>query len=245
MFQGPIDYSIVKKAIDKKQVEINLVNIRDFGKDRHKQVDDTPYGGGTGMILRVDVLCGAITNTKRSYSSSEAKRESRSGSRQARTINKNQKVVLLSASGKKFTQQKAQEFAKVDHLILVCGHYEGVDGRIKKYIDEEISIGDFITTGGEIPSMLIIDCVIRLLPGIFKEGVTENESFSLTDEKKGKYLEYPQYTKPAIFDNLAVPEVLLSGNHKRIQEWRTEQALEKTKKFRPDLLNLSLRRNPS
>lgn len=212
MFSGPFGYSIIKNAQEKKLVKINFVNIRKFGLGRHKVVDDKSYGGGHGMILRVDVLEKAISETK----------------------NKNlkdieQKVILLGPHGKTFNQKEAQEFADLKHLILVCGHYEGVDERIRKFIDEEVSIGDFIVTGGEIPAMLVTDAVVRLTRGVLKEGVTSSESFS-------KFLEYPQYTKPDTYKNLKVPSVLLSGNHGKIQSWREKASLKKTQKLRPDLL---------
>ncbi|OGH24979.1 MAG: tRNA (guanosine(37)-N1)-methyltransferase TrmD [Candidatus Levybacteria bacterium RIFCSPLOWO2_01_FULL_39_24] len=212
MFSGPFDHSIVKKAKEKKLVDVNFVNIRDFGVGPHKIVDDKSYGGGHGMILRVDVLEKAITQTK----------------------NKNlgileQKVVLLSPHGKTFNQRKALEFASLKHLILVCGHYEGIDERIKKFIDEELSIGDFIVTGGEIPAMLVTDAVARLVKGVLKEGVTSTESFS-------EILEYPQYTKPNNYKTLAVPSILLSGNHEKIKSWRDKISHRTTEKLRPDLL---------
>lgn len=215
MFFGPFDYSIVKNAKEKKLVDVNFVNIRDFGIGKHKVVDDKPYGGGHGMILRVDVLEQAITKTKN-------KNLNRSG----------QKVILLSPHGKTFNQKKAQKFASLKHLILICGHYEGVDERVKEFIDEEVSIGDFITTGGEIPAMLIVDAVTRLIKGVFKEGVTANESFS-------DFLEHPQYTKPNTFKEFSVPPILLSGNHGKIKSWRDKISLKTTLKLRPDLLRLN------
>lgn len=216
MFRGPFELSIIKKAQEKKLVEINIINIRDFGIGKHKIVDDTPYGGGIGMVMRVDVLSEAIKFAKASF--------------------KKQSVVLLSASGKSFDQQKAKQFSRLDHLILICGHYEGIDERISKYIDEEISVGECVYTGGEIPSMLITDAVTRLVPGVLKPGVTDNESFSLKGDEGELCLEYPQYTKPAVFENISVPEILLSGDHKKIHDWRMGEACKKTKKFRPDLL---------
>lgn len=220
MFQGPFDFSIVKKAKEKQLVEINLINIRDSGIGRHKVVDDTPYGGGIGMVMRADVLRKAISNVKFPISNFKSR----------------ERVVLLSASGVKFDQERAKEYAGLDHLILVCGHYEGVDARVKKYIDEEISIGDFVSTGGEIPAMLVTDCVTRLVPGVLKEGATDAESFSLEGPGGDKYLEYPQYTKPAEFDGVSVPEILLSGDHKKIHEWRMDQAKKRTREVRPELL---------
>jgi tRNA (guanine37-N1)-methyltransferase len=212
MFAGPFDYSIVKNAKEKNLIDIDFVNIRDFGIGRHKTVDDTPYGGGHGMILRVDVLERAITQTRNEKLNKE-----------------NQKVVLLSPHGRTFNQKKALEFSNLKHLILICGHYEGLDERIKNFIDEEVSIGDFITTGGEIPAMLISDAVARLIKGVLKEGVTKSESFS-------ELLEYPQYTKPNSYKDLNVPPILLSGNHEKIKSWRENTSRKITVKLRPDLL---------
>lgn len=212
MFQGPFDHSILKNAKEKKLVDVKFINIRDFGIGKHKVVDDTPYGGGHGMILRVDVLEKAISDTK-----------------EKRLTTKDQRVILLSPHGKTFNQKKALELSKLKHLILICGRYEGVDERIKKFIDEELSIGDFITTGGEIPAMLVTDAVTRLINGVLKEGVTTSESFS-------PYLEYPQYTKPNTYKNQDVPPILLSGDHEKIREWRKEKSYKITAKLRPDLL---------
>lgn len=213
MFAGPFDHSIIKNAKEKKLIDINFVNIRDFGIGRHQVVDDKPYGGGHGMILKVDVLEKAIAQTKdKNLSTSE------------------QKIILLSPHGKTFNQKKALEFSNLKHLILVCGHYEGVDERVKKFIDEELSIGDFVITGGEIPAMMVTDAVIRLIKGVLKEGVTSAESFS-------DLLEYPQYTKPNTYKNLDVPPILLSGDHGKIKSWRDETSLKTTIKLRPDLLH--------
>lgn len=213
MFSGPFDFSILKRAKEKEHLQIKLVNIRNFGIGKHKSVDDTPYGGGTGMVMRVDVLEGAIKKTKKGGK---------------------EKTVLLSARGEKYTQKKAREYAGLDSLILISGHYEGVDERVSKYIDEEISVGDFVTTGGEIPAMLVTDSVARLIPGVLKNEATDNETFSLSDGKSS-LVEYPQYTKPEEFNGEKVPEVLLSGDHKKIDLWRLEKAKEITKKRRPDL----------
>lgn len=220
MFQGPFDHSIIKNAIDKKKVNIEFVNIRDFGIGKHRVVDDKPYGGGHGMILRVDVLEKAISKIK-------AKNPNTLG----------QKIILLSPQGKTFNQKKAKELIKLKHLILVCGHYEGVDERVKKFIHEQVSIGDFILTGGEIPAMLVTDTIVRLIGGVLKEGVTATESFSLPAGRQGPYLEYPQYTRPNIYKNLSVPVILLEGNHKKIKEWRDNAAIKTTLKLRPDILN--------
>ena len=218
MFQGPFDYSIIKRAIDKKLIEIEFINLRDSGLGQHQSVDDTPYGGGMGMILRVDVLEKAIESSK------------------DKSLNKNQqKVVLLSAHGKKFEQKTAERYSKLKNLILICGHYEGFDERVKGFIDEEVSIGDFVLTGGEIPAMLITDAVSRLVKGVIKEDSATFESFS-------PYLEYPQYTKPQKHKGVSVPEILLSGNHRKIEKWRKEQTLKITAKLRPDLLEKKLKR---
>ena len=231
MFIGPFDHSIIKRAKEKKLLEIEFINIRNFGIGKHKVIDDTPYGGGTGMIMRADILSKAIKSC-----------HSREGGNPAPQKHKNenpapsQKIILLSASGQTFNQKKAKQFVQLDHLILVCGHYEGVDERIKKYIDEEISIGDFILTGGEIPSMLITDSVARLIPEALKAEVTDNESFSLKGNANETYLEYPHYTKPPVFEDMPVPQILLLGNHKKIHNWRMKKAREKTLNLRPDLL---------
>lgn len=217
MFTGPFDISILKIAKEKGLVEIAIKNIRDFGIGKHKQVDDSPYGGGIGMVMRVDVLSNAIDAVKEDLGPTE------------------QKVILMSAKGETFTQASAKSLAKLKHLIIICGHYEGVDERIAKFIDEEISVGDFITTGGEIPAMLITDTITRLLPGVLRAGVTDHESFSLTDSES-ILLEYPQYTNPREYEGQEVPKILLSGNHKKISEWRQEQAKNKTIIKRPDLL---------
>jgi tRNA (guanine37-N1)-methyltransferase len=212
MFKGPFEHSIVRRAIDNKLIEINLINLRDFGLGKHKVVDDTPYGGGNGMVLRVDVLENAIENVK-----------------EKRLKTNEQKIILLSAHGKQFNQTLSKKYSKLKHLIIICGHYEGFDERIKNFIDEEVSVGDFILTGGEIPAMLITDSISRLVKGVIKDDSSSNESFS-------PLLEYPHYTKPQIFNKLKVPDVLLSGNHKEIENWRNKKSFEITKKLRPDLL---------
>lgn len=213
MFVGPFSESIIKRAAAKNILSIQIVSIRDFGIGKHFLVDDTPYGGGVGMLLRVDVVKKAIDSV---YESKLSKRE--------------QKIILLSAAGKKFDQSKAKNLSRLKHLILVCGHYEGVDYRIKNFIDLEISIGDFVLTGGELPATIITDSIVRLLPGVLKKDATEFESF--TDG----LLEHPQYTKPPDFNGLKVPPVLLSGDHKKISEWRERESLNQTRKIRPDLL---------
>lgn len=202
MFQGSLDYSILKRAKEKGLVTITLINIRDFATDSYKTVDDHPYGGGTGMIMRVDVIDRALQ----------------------RTINNKQKtttkIILLDPRGTPYTQVKALELSKLDHLILICGHYEGVDERVGNLVDERISIGPYILTGGELPSLVIADSVTRLIPGVLtKNDATARESFSETM----KY-EHPQYTKPRTYKNLSVPKILLSGDHNKIKTWRTDNA---------------------
>lgn len=213
MFECPFQASIMKKAQEKKLVSITIKNIRDFGIGRHKIVDDKPYGGGLGMILRVDVLHRAIENA---YDKTLKKGE--------------EKIVLLDPRGTQYTQQKAFEYATLKHLIILCGHYEGADERIKRFIDESVSIGPFILTGGEIPAMLIADSVVRLIKGVLKEGVVEKDSFSKNISKtqaheSTPYLEYPHYTRPERYKGLSVPEILLSGNHQKISEWKNEHEI--------------------
>jgi tRNA (guanine37-N1)-methyltransferase len=218
MFQGPFSHSIIKRASEKKAITIEFINIRDFGIGKHKMVDDTPYGGGAGMLMRVDVLDAAIQQAKCKKNCKE-------------------RVILLDATGATFTQKKANTLAEYDHLILICAHYEGVDERIRDFIDEEISIGDYVLTGGEIPAMVIIDAVARLIPGVLgKEESSMFESFQTYENQKQQLLEYPQYTKPAVYKNKEVPQILLSGHHANIQKWREEKSEKKTQKIRPDLL---------
>lgn len=219
VFEPILNSSILKRAQKKGLVEFELVNLRDFGEGRHKIVDDRPYGGGVGMVLRTDILTKAL----------------KSIISQLPTANYQLLTILMSASGTSYKQSKAKEFSMLDHLIIVCGHYEGVDQRfIDKYIDEEISIGDFVLTGGEIPAMAIVDSVTRLIPGVLeKEEATKEESFSPATSGQ---LEYPHYTRPEEFEGQKVPEILLSGNHGEIKKWREQKSLEKTRKIRPDLL---------
>ncbi len=195
MFKGPLTESIMWRAQDKKFAEINIHDLRKWAIDERGSVDDKPYGGGAGMILRVDVIEPAIKELKK----------------------KGSKVILLDARGEKYTQKKAQELSKSGHLILICGHYEGVDHRtIEHLVDEIISIGDYVLTGGEIPAMVLTDSIVRLIPGVIKPESLAEESFSNLD------LEYPQYTRPEEYKGWKVPEVLLSGNHKKIEKWREE-----------------------
>ncbi len=212
MFAGPLNHSIIKRAQEKQQVRINFVDIRSFAKDKYRTVDDRPYGGGAGMILRVDIVDSALQSARDATA-------------------KNERVILLDPQGVPYTQQKAQELTRCDHLILICGHYEGVDERIRLLVDEEVSMGDFVLTGGEIPAMAVIDSVTRLLPGVLaRPEAAQDETFS-----EG-LLEYPHYTQPRTYNGISVPEVLVGGNHAKISAWRAEEKLKRTKAKRPDLL---------
>ena len=210
MFQA-LQESIIGRAIEKELIDINLINIRDFSKDKHKKVDDTPYGGGAGMVIRPDVVYDA-------YNSIEQK--------------ENAKVIYLSPQGSVLNQQKVKMLSKEKHIILLCGHYEGIDQRvIDEIVDEEISIGDYVLTGGELPAMVLIDSVSRYINGVLNEASTEEESFS------NGMLEYPQYTRPEEFHGKKIPEILKSGHHGNIKKWREEQSIKITGEKRPDLLN--------
>jgi len=215
MFQGPLSESLLKKAQSKGLLSFNVFNIRDFATDKHKTVDDTPYGGGSGMVMKVDVIVRALGKTAEKLNSRKAEK----------------RIILMSPRGAKLTQQKAQELAKLKQLTIICGHYEGVDERVLDYIDEEISIGDYVLTGGELPAMVLIDAIARYIPGVVKEADSVTH-----DSFHNGLLDYPSYTKPPEFEGKKVPEVLLSGNHKEIEKWRGEQSLKLTKERRPDLL---------
>ncbi len=204
-----LDESIIGRAKEKELIEIELINIRDFSKDKHKKVDDTPYGGGAGMVLMPDIVYNAYKSIK----------------------DKKAKVIYLSPQGKLLNQRKVQELSKENHLILLCGHYEGIDQRvIDEIVDEEISIGDYVLTGGEIPAMVLIDSISRYVEGVLKKESTQEESFS------NGLLEYPQYTRPEKFLNHEIPEILKSGHHENIDKWRKEKSLEITMVKRPDLI---------
>ncbi len=201
--------SIIGRAQEKNLININLINIRDFSKDKHKKVDDTPYGGGAGMIMKPDVVYDAYDSIQ----------------------DKNAKVIYMSPQGQKLTQKKVCELANEKHLIILCGHYEGIDQRvIDEIVDEEISIGDYVLTGGELPAMVLIDAVSRYADGVITKESTVEESFT------NGLLEYPQYTRPEVFRGVRVPEILLSGHHENIEKWRKEKSLEVTKNKRPDML---------
>lgn len=200
--------SILGRAQQEGHVSIRLVQLRDFARDRHRTVDDTPYGGGHGMVLKPEPLYAAIHSLR----DGEAH------------------VVLLTPQGRLFRQQEARRLASYRHLVLVAGHYEGFDERVRSFVDEELSIGDYVLTGGELPALVVTDAVVRLLPGVLAEGAAESDSFA------DGLLEYPQYTRPRVFLGLSVPDVLLSGNHAAIARWRRQEQLRRTLERRPDLL---------
>lgn len=218
MFEPVLNESIIKRAQKKRKIRIHIHNLRDYTFDKHKKVDDRPFGGGSGMVMRPEPLFGAVEDIKKNSIPQKA--------------GQNSKVILLCPQGKRLNQEIAKRLSKYKHLILICGRYEGVDERVRKnLVDEEISIGDYVLTGGELPAMVLIDCVVRLIPGVLGDKNSLNfESF------EGNLLEYPQYTRPANFKGKRVPKILLSGNHKKIQAWRKLQAIRRTKKKRPDLL---------
>ncbi|MFH1540504.1 MAG: tRNA (guanosine(37)-N1)-methyltransferase TrmD [Elusimicrobiota bacterium] len=221
LFDSVFSQSILKKAVDKKIVKIKITDIRDFAEGKHKIVDDKPYGGGAGMIMMVPPVVKAVESVRcKIYLTTVG-----------RVKNKNEKIILLSPQGKVFNQKKAKELSKYKHLIFVCGHYGGVDERVLKFVDEEISIGDYVLTGGEIPTMAVVDAVVRILPKVVaKSDSIKNDSHWIGG------LASSVYTRPYNFRNLKVPEVLLSGNHKKIEKWRGENARQNTLSKRPELL---------
>lgn len=209
--------SIIGRAQEKGLIEVKAVNIRDYSKDKHRKVDDYPFGGGNGMVMTCQPVFDAFSAITEG-------------------IKMKPKVIYMSPQGKVLTQDMARELSREEHLILLCGHYEGIDERIiDEIVDEEISIGDYVLTGGELPAMVLIDCVSRLIPGV----LSSEGSFSDESHFNG-LLEYPQYTRPAEYNGLTIPDVLLSGHHANIDKWRTQQSLERTKKKRPDLYNAYL-----
>jgi len=216
MFESVLNESIVKRAQHKGKVRICVHNLRDYTLDKHKKVDDRPFGGGSGMVMRPEPIFRIIKALRPKTRDKRLKT----------------KIILLSPQGEKLNQKISKRLAKSKQLILICGHYEGVDERVRlNLVDEEISIGDYVLTGGELPAMVLVDCLVRLLPGVLGDKNSLNfESFT------GNLLEYPQYTRPANYEGLKVPAILLSGNHKKISEWRKKQAIKITKKIRPDLL---------
>ncbi len=209
MFEGVLGESMIKRAQNKGKVSIKVHNLRDWSEDKHKKVDDKPFGGGPGMVIKPQPLFDAIDDLR----------------------SRSSRVVLLTPQGKTLDQAAAGKLSKYKHLILVCGHYEGIDERfMKKAVTDEVSLGDFILTGGEIPAIALIDCVVRLVPGVLgAEGSLDFESFT------SGLLEYPQYTRPSVYRGLKVPEILLSGDHNKIERWRKMMALNRTRRKRPDL----------
>lgn len=210
MFDGVFQESIIKRAVDEKKVEINLINFRDYTNDPHNKVDDTPYGGGAGMVL----MCQPIFDCVKSIRTEEAK------------------VILMTPDGIPYKQKMAYDLSNEKHLIIICGHYEGFDERIRSICDLEVSIGDYVLTGGEVPAMVLVDSITRLLPGVIREDSHLEDSFN-----ENYLLDYPTYTKPRVYEGMEVPEVLLSGDHKKINEYRYNESLKRTEERRPDLLN--------
>jgi tRNA (guanine37-N1)-methyltransferase len=210
MFDGFLNESIIKRAIEDKKVEIEIIDFRDYTDDPHKKVDDTPYGGGAGMVLACQPIFDCVEAIKTPDS----------------------KVIIMTPSGVPYKQKMAYDLSNEKHLIIICGHYEGFDERILSLADMEISIGDYVLTGGELPAMVITDSIVRLIPGVINERSHIEDSFN-----DNFLLDYPTYTKPANYKGMKVPEILLSGDHKKIDEWRYQEALKKTQERRPDLLN--------
>ena len=211
IFESPLTESIIKKAVDKGAINFNIVNIRDFAEDIHRTCDDSPYGGGPGMVMKVEPICKAMKHVEE-------------------TLGK-PRFVLLTPQGRKFDQFTAERFSKLSHIGLVCGRYEGVDARVLDFIDEEISVGDYVLSGGEFPALILIDAISRCIP-----GVLGNEASVVSESFREPLLEYPQYTRPDTFMGMEVPPVLLSGNHEEIRKWRRKEAIRKTILKRSDLL---------
>lgn len=214
MFDGPLGYSIVNRAIDKGIVEVNRVNFRQFGKGKHQVVDDTPYGGGAGMLLKPEPLFEAMESIEE------------------RDPETKKRVILMDPAGKPFNQAMAEDFSKEEHLVFLCGHYEGYDERIRSLVTDEVSLGDYVLTGGELAAMVMIDASVRLLP-----NVLGNAASAQTDSHSSGLLEHPHYTRPADYKGMAVPDVLMSGNHGKIDEWRHKESLKRTFQRRPDMLS--------
>jgi len=213
MFAGPFDESIVKRARDTRALDLRLVDIRDFATDRHRTVDDAPYGGGPGMVMKPGPLFAAVESV----------------------VGADSAVILLTPQGRAFQQQLAMQLSQLSHLVLICGHYEGVDERVREHlVHDEISIGDYVLTGGELPAMVVIDAVTRLLPGVLGAPASVQE-----ESHTSGLLEYPQYARPAEFRGWRVPDILLSGNHAEIARWRQERSIERTRLRRPDMLSES------
>ena len=209
MFDGVFQESIIKRAIEEGKVEINLINFRDFTLDPHKKVDDTPYGGGAGMVLTCQPIFDCVKSIR----------------------TKDSKVILMTPDGIPYKQKMAYDLSNEKHIIIICGHYEGFDERIRSICDLEVSIGDYVLTGGEVPAMVLVDSITRLLPGVIREDSHLEDSFN-----ENYLLDYPTYTKPRVYEGMEVPEVLLSGDHKKINEYRYNESLKRTEERRPDLL---------
>ena len=217
MFDSVLGESIIKRARGKGVVEINIIDLRLFSTDKHRKVDDKPFGGGPGMVMNAEPFFEAVNYIRKKTKDSRLKT----------------RTILLSPKGRRFNHGLAKKLSKYEHMVLLCGHYEGIDERVTSHLaDEELSIGDFVLTGGELPAMVIIDSVVRLLPGALgDDDSSKNESFS------ENLLEHPHYTRPADYKGMKVPDVLLSGDHEKIKEWRKKEAVKATKKKRPDLMN--------
>lgn len=214
MFEGPMTESIIGKAHEKELLEIQVHNFRDYSADKHQTVDDYPYGGGAGMLLKVQPIYDCLKSIKQNSDASS-----------------NPRIILLDPAGKKFDQKMAEEFSKEDQLIFICGHYEGYDERIRSLVTDEVSLGDYVLTGGELAAMVMVDATVRLLP-----DVLGNSESAETDSHSTGLLEHPHYTRPAEFMGMDVPEVLMNGNHKLIDEWRLKESLRRTYERRPDML---------
>lgn len=213
MFESPFNYSIIKRAIDGNHVVINPLSFREYGVGKHKMVDDTPYGGGAGMLLKPEPIFEAMKEINQ------------------KDPNTKKRIVLMDPAGKPFDQAMAEDFSNEEHIVFICGHYEGYDERIRTLVTDEVSLGDYVLTGGELAAMVMIDATVRLLP-----GVVGNKSSIQEDSHSTGLLEHPHYTRPATYEGMAVPEVLTSGNHGLIEEWRLKESLRRTYERRPDLL---------
>ncbi len=219
MIVNGLNHSIIGRAIDNKILQINTINIRDYADNKHMKVDDYPYGGGAGLVMQARPVCAAYDDL-------------------VSTLQKKPRVVYMTPVGYTFTQEMAQEFAKEEELVILCGHYEGIDERaLERIVTDYVSIGDYVLTGGELPAMIMIDVIARLLPGVLHNGESaQTESF------ENDLLEYPQYTRPEVFEGVSVHKVLLSGHHANVDEWRLKQSIERTKKYIPDLYNKYMER---
>lgn len=215
MFESPFGHSIVKRAQEDKFVQIETVNFREFGKGKHRVVDDTPYGGGAGMLLKPEPIFEAMASIEEKNPTTK------------------KRIILMDPAGKPFDQAMAEEFATEEHLVFICGHYEGYDERIRTLVTDEVSLGDYVLTGGELAAMVMVDATVRLIP-----GVVGNQDSVLEDSHSTGLLEHPHYTRPAIYQGMEVPEVLRSGNHQLIEEWRLKESFRRTSLRRPDLIEI-------